>query len=122
MTTSAGQRQFTKAKTAPLILYILCLPPIALSDPNPHVPYQLTWEIENWETHEIYNRTSHTTPLGTWFRNLYFNLDRVADLEKRGGKGRSQHSGLPLPCTPQFCPVGMGGGDWQEKQRRVSVS
>lgn len=36
-----------------------------VTDPNPHVPYNLTWEITNLETHEVYNRTSGTTPLNT---------------------------------------------------------
>lgn len=103
MEKSAGQRQSSKAKTAPfspipLMLLILCLPHIKTSNPNPYTPYQLTWEVMNWETHEVYNSTSQEAPLNTWFPDLYFNLDKVADIER------------------------MEGGNWRKVQRRVSVS
>ena len=46
---------------------------------NPHIPYTLTWEVSNWETHEVYNSTTKTdVPLNTWWPDLYFNLEQMA--------------------------------------------
>lgn len=80
-----------------LVILMLLLFPTPQSL-NPHVPYLLTWKVGNGQTQEEYNHTTHIAPLGTWFPDLYFNLDKVADID------------------------GMEGGDWRKKQRRVSVS
>ena len=46
---------------------------------NPHTPYTLTWEVSNWETHEVYNTTTKSdTPRNSWWPDLYFNLEKVA--------------------------------------------
>ena len=67
-------------------------------NPNPHNPYNLTWEITNLETHEVYNKTLGTAPLNTWWPDLYFNLEKISPLKE------------------------MEGGKWRQLQRRVSIS
>ena len=67
-----------------LALLLIVLQILSVS-PNPHTPYNLTWEITNLETHEIYNKTLGTAPLNTWWPDLYFNLEKVSPLEEMEG-------------------------------------
>uniref|UniRef100_A0A8I5N5K0 Envelope glycoprotein n=1 Tax=Papio anubis TaxID=9555 RepID=A0A8I5N5K0_PAPAN len=85
----------TLSHLTPCLLLVL-LPCIACS--NPHQPYQLTWKVTNFETHEVLNETSQIAPIGTWFPDLYFNLDKIAMVDD------------------------MEGGEWRKQARRVSIS
>ncbi|XP_063449522.1 chromobox protein homolog 5 isoform X1 [Pan paniscus] len=101
-----------------LALFLSC----ATGGSNPHQPYQLTWQITNFETHEVLNETSHVAPLNTWFPDLYFNLDKIALTDKH-------HQGLPKPNRFTGPTGGLLGTyitdqtekDWQQA-RRISVS
>lgn len=67
-------------------------------DNNPHRPYNLTWQVINFNNHEVLGETSKIAPIGTWFPDLYFNLDKVAGVNE------------------------MEGGEWRKQARRVSIS
>lgn len=83
---------------AGLLCMLLLIPHALISTANPQTPYNLTWEITNLETQEVYNKTLGTAPLYTWWPDLYFNLEKLSPLE------------------------GMEGGKWRQHQRRVSIS
>ena len=82
-----------------LIPYLLLvLFPCVANGRNPHQPFNLTWRITHYNTHEVLNETSHVAPVGTWFPDLYFNLDKIAMVDD------------------------MEGGEWRKRARRVSIS
>lgn len=80
-----------------LALLLIVLQILSVNSTSPD-PYNLTWEITNLETHEIYNKTLGTAPLNTWWPDLYFNLEKISPLKE------------------------MEGGKWRQLQRRVSIS
>ncbi|XP_030857537.1 MLV-related proviral Env polyprotein isoform X1 [Gorilla gorilla gorilla] len=89
----------TFSRLIPHLLLTLALSlPWVTGNGNPHQPYQLTWQVTNFETHEVLNETSHVAPLNTWFPDLYFNLDQIARIDE------------------------MEGGEWRKRARRVSLS
>lgn len=65
---------------------------------NPHWLYKQTWILINEKTDTILNETSGTAPLNIWLPDLYFNLDKVADIGEIAGGGwkKGQHHRAPL--------------------------
>ncbi|KAI5170159.1 hypothetical protein MUG91_G41n77 [Manis pentadactyla] len=68
------------------------------AETNTHQPYKQTWILMDGKTDTMLNETSSMAPLNTWFPDLYFNLDKVADIK------------------------GMKGRNWRKVQRRISES
>lgn len=86
----------TLSRLTPYLLLVLL--PCVASSSNPHQPFNLTWRVTQFDTHEVLNETSQIAPIGTWFPDLYFNLDKIAIIDD------------------------MEGGQWRKQTRRVSIS